>query len=111
LNRPALESCSQPAEQTKISAALCALWLAKNFLRFTGVLLLKGLEFSDCTVKEKKPYQYRVLAENEGGISAPSAESAPVKAKPFKGRYSFFVLLLWIFLHVADFFFPELLCV
>jgi len=55
---------------------------------FAGIavgLLLKGFEFTDCTVKEKKQYQYRILAENEGGISDPSAESALVKAKPFKG--------------------------
>jgi len=57
-----------------------------TFVHLPVVLLLKGCDFSDCTVKEKKQYQYRVLAENEGGISAPSAESAPVKAKPFKGR-------------------------
>jgi len=53
-------------------------------------VLLKGFEFTDCTVKEKKLYLYRVLAENEGGISAPSAESTPVRAKPFKGlSYTF----------------------
>jgi len=50
-----------------------------------AVLLLEDFEFSDRTVKERKLYEYRVLAENEGGLSAPSPESAPVKAKPFKG--------------------------
>jgi len=48
-------------------------------------LLLKGFEFTDYTVKEKKQYEYRVLAENEGGVSAPSSESTSVKARPFKG--------------------------
>jgi len=48
--------------------------------------LLKGFEFTDRMVKEKKQYEYRVFAENEGGVSDPSAESAPVKAKPFKGQ-------------------------
>jgi len=47
---------------------------------------LKGFEFTDRTVKEKKQYEYRVLAENEGGLSAPSSESAPVRARPFKGQ-------------------------
>jgi len=51
-----------------------------------GVLLLKGFEFTDRMVKEKKWYEYRVLAENEGGLSAPSSQSTPVKAKPFKGQ-------------------------
>jgi len=49
-------------------------------------LLLKGFEYTDYTVKEKKQYEYRVLAENEGGTSVPSCESSPVKAKPFKGQ-------------------------
>jgi len=51
-----------------------------------AAVLLKGFEFTDYTVKEKKLYEYRVLAENEGGISAPSSESTPVKAKLFKGQ-------------------------
>jgi len=49
-------------------------------------MLLKGFEFTDNTVKEKKQYEYRVLAENEGGMSAPSSESTPVKAKLFRGQ-------------------------
>jgi hypothetical protein len=32
-----------------------------------------------------KEYEYRVLAENEGGESEPSEVSAPIKAKPLKG--------------------------
>jgi len=51
----------------------------------SAALLRKGFEFTDYTVKEKKQYEYRVLAENEGGVSVPSSESATVKAKPFKG--------------------------
>lgn len=51
------------------------------------VVLLEGLEFTDDTVKERKQYAYRVLAQNEGGISAPSTESTLTKAKLFRGLY------------------------
>ena len=36
-------------------------------------------------MKEKKKYEYRIIAENEGGVSAPSTESIPTKAKLLKG--------------------------
>jgi hypothetical protein len=47
---------------------------------------IMGLEYTDTTVKAKKQYEYRILAENEGGISQPSNESVVAKARLFKEK-------------------------
>ncbi|CAL8090942.1 unnamed protein product [Calicophoron daubneyi] len=43
---------------------------------------VRGLEFTDDTVREGKDYQYRVMAVNEAGPSEPSPPSDSVVAKP-----------------------------
>lgn len=55
-------------------------------------MAIQELEYTDYTVKEKRQYEYRVIAENEGGSSVPSAESIPAKAKPFKGYNSSIII-------------------
>lgn len=44
-------------------------------------------EFTDKKVQAGKEYEYRVTAENAGGVSDPSEVSKPIKAKPLKGRF------------------------
>ena len=44
------------------------------------------LEFTDDHVQPMKEYEYRVLAENEGGESEPSEISSKIKAKPLRGQ-------------------------
>ena len=50
------------------------------------ILCWQEPEFTDKKVQAKKPYEYRVTAENEGGESDPSEVSVPIKARPLKGN-------------------------
>lgn len=43
-------------------------------------------QFNDEGVKLGKAYEYRVIAENEGGESAPSPVSDVLKPKPLRGH-------------------------
>ena len=42
-------------------------------------------EFTDESVVANTEYQYRVMAENEGGESKPSEPSDLIQAKPLRG--------------------------
>lgn len=45
------------------------------------------LDFADTGVREKKEYEYRVIAVNEAGPGEPSPPSEMVVAKPSRGEW------------------------